>query len=48
MTKPIIYQNKKNQVISSRLCASNCLYFFYLIEKMNYYDAILEKGILGK
>ena len=40
--KPIIYHNYKTQDIVSNLCGSDCLYFFYLIERMNYYDAILK------
>ena len=42
LTKPIIYHNYKIQDINSKLCGSYCLYFFYLIERMNYYDAILK------
>ena len=40
LPKPIIYHNYKIQDINSKLCGSYCLYFFYLIERMNYYDAI--------
>ena len=42
LPKPIIYHNYKIQDINSRLCGSYCLYFFYLIERMNYYEAILK------
>ena len=42
LSKPIIYHNYKIQDINSKLCGSYCLYFFYLIERMNYYDAILK------
>ena len=42
LPKPIIYHNYKIQDINSRLCGSYCLYFFYLIERMNYYDTILK------
>ena len=42
LPKPIIYQNSKIQDINSKLCGSYCLYFFYLIERMNFYDAILK------
>ena len=42
LSKTIIYHNYKIQDISSKLCGSYCLYFFYLIERMNYYDAILK------
>ena len=42
LPKPIIYHNYKIQDINSKLCGSYCLYFFYLIEKMNYYDTILK------
>ena len=33
--KPIIYHIYKIQDISSNLCGSCCLYFFYLIERLN-------------
>ena len=46
LPKPIIYHNYKIQDINSKLCGSYCLYFFYLIERMNCYDAILKKCIL--
>ena len=42
LPKPIIYHNYKVQDINSKLCGSYCLYFFYLIERMNYYDAIMK------
>ena len=42
LPKPIIYHNYKIQDINSKLCGSYCLYFFYIIEKMNYYDTILK------
>ena len=42
LTKPIIYHNYKIQDINSKLCGSYCLCFFYLIERMNYYDTILK------
>ena len=42
LPKPIIYHNYKIQDINSRLCGSYCLYFFYLIRRMNYYDTILK------
>ena len=42
LPKPLIYHNYKIQDINSKLCGSYCLYFFYLIEKLNYYDAILK------
>ena len=42
LPKPILYHNYKIQDINSFLCGSYCLYFFYLIERMNYYDAILK------
>ena len=42
LSKPIIYHNYKIQDRNSQLCGSYCLYFFYLIEKMNYYDTILK------
>ena len=42
LPKPILYHNYKNQDLNSRLCVSYCIYFSYLIERMNYYDAILQ------
>ena len=42
LPKPIIYHYYKIQDINSKLCGSFCLYFFYLIEKLNYYDTILK------
>ena len=42
LPKPIIYHNYKIQEISFQLGGSYCLYFFYLIERMNFYDAILK------
>ena len=43
LPKPIIYHNYKIQDINSQLCGSYCLYFFYLFERMNYYDGILKR-----
>ena len=40
LSKPIIYHNYKMQDLNSKLCGSFCLYF-YLIDWMEYYDAIL-------
>ena len=42
LNKPIFYHNYETQVINSNLCGSYCLNFFYLIERMNYYDTILN------
>ena len=42
LPKPIIYHNYKIPNINSKLCGSYCLYFFYLIERMTYYVAILK------
>ena len=42
LPKPITYHNYKIQDIISKLCGSYCLYFFHLIERMNYYDVILK------
>ena len=42
LPKPLIYHNYKIQNINSKLCGSHSLYFFYLIERMNYYDTILK------
>ena len=40
LPKPIIYHNYKIKDIKSKLCGSYCLYFFFLIERLNYYDTI--------
>ena len=40
--KPVTYHNYKIQDKNSKLCGSYCLYFFDLIERLNYYDAILK------
>ena len=42
LPKSIIYHKYKIQDINSKLCGSYCLYFFYLIERMIYYDSILK------
>ena len=42
LPKPIMYHNYKIQDKNSKLCGSYCLYFFYLIERMKYYDTILR------
>ena len=42
LPKPIIYHNYKIQDINSKLCGSYCSYYFYLIERMNYYGTILK------
>ena len=42
LPKPIPYHKYKIQDINSKLCGSYCLYFFYLIERLNYYDTILK------
>ena len=42
LPKPIIYHNYKIQDNKSKLCESYCLYFFFLIDLFNYYDAILK------
>ena len=43
LPKPITYHKYKVQHKYSKLCRSYSSYFFYLIEKMNYYEAILRK-----
>ena len=43
LPKQIIYHKYKIQDINSKICGSYCLYFFYLIERMNFYDSILKK-----
>ena len=42
LAKPIMYQNYKIQDINSTFCGTYCLYFFYLIERMKYYDSIIK------
>ena len=42
LTTPILYHIYKIQDKNCQLCGSYCLYFFYLIERMNYYDTILN------
>ena len=42
LPKPILYHNYKIQDINSKLYGSYCLYFFYLIERLNYYDILLK------
>ena len=42
LTRPIIYHNYIIQDINSNLCGPYCLYFFYVIERLNYYDAVLK------
>ena len=43
LPKPMIYHKYKIQDINSKFCGSYCLYFFYFIERMNYYNTILKK-----
>ena len=42
LPKPVIYHNYEIQDLNSRLSGSSCLYFFYLSERMKYYDTILK------
>ena len=42
LLKPIIYHSYKLQDINSNLCGSYCIYFFYLIERMKYYDSVFK------
>ena len=42
LPKPLIFHNYKIKDINSQLCGSYCLYFFYLIEMLSYYDTILK------
>ena len=42
LPQPLLYHNFKIQDINSKLCGSLCLYYFYLIERMNYYDTFLK------
>ena len=40
LPKSTTSHNYKIQDVNSKVCGSYCLYFFYLIEKMNSYDTI--------
>ena len=40
--KPVKYHRYKIQEINPKFCVSYCFYFFYFIERMNYYDTILK------
>ena len=42
LPKPIIQQNFEIQDVKSKTCGSYCVKFFYLIERMNYFDTILK------
>ena len=42
LPKPIIYHNYKIQDKNSNLRGSYCLYSFYLIERMKYYDIFFK------
>ena len=42
LPKPIKHHNYKIQDMNSKLWGSYCLYFFYLIERMNYYDVFFK------
>ena len=42
LPKSIIYHNYKRQDKNSKISGSYCSYFLYLIERMNFYDAILK------
>ena len=43
LPKSITYHEHKIQDINSNLCGSVCLCFFYLVERLSYYDTILKK-----
>ena len=47
LPKPIIYHKYEVQDTNSKLCGSYCLYFFYLIERLNYYDTISKHSYLN-
>ena len=40
LPKPKKYRIYKIQHINSKLCGSYCLYFFYWIERMNFFDTV--------
>ena len=42
LAKPIIYHKNTIQDINSKIFGSNCLYFFYLFDRLKNYDAILK------
>ena len=42
LPKSIMYHNYKIQDLNFKLFGSFCLSFFYLFERMNYYDTILK------
>ena len=42
LPKPRIYHNYKIQDTNSKLCGTYCLCFFFLFERMNYYDTFLK------
>ena len=42
LPKPILYHKYQIQCTNSKSCGSYCAYLFYLIERMNYYDAKLN------
>ena len=43
LPKPITYHNYKIRDIKSKICGPYCIYFFYLVERMIYYDTFLKK-----
>ena len=48
LPEPISYHIYKIQDMNSKLCGSFCLYFFYLLERVYYYDTFLKIYILVK
>ena len=42
LPKPIKYHNYKIEDITSKSCCNYCLYLYFLIERMNYFDAVLN------
>ena len=42
LAERLIYHNYKSQNINSMLCGSYCLYFFHLLEILDYYVTILK------
>ena len=42
LPKPMTYHNYKIQDINSFFCGLYCLYFFYSIERMKFYDGVLK------
>ena len=40
LPKPLIIHNWRHQDVNSKLCVSSCFCFYYLNERLNYYNAV--------